>query len=193
MKGQTGSVLLISLIMLLILTVVGIASISGVSMTEKMMNSQRDYDIAFEMAEAALVEGETWLDNYDPGFSKADVQSTCTGSTCFKANCDGGLCFNGAFPMGANTFCEVDPPATDVWNSETIWNTKARTYSVAVSVVPRPQYLLEFMCYTPKNPALVATQPPNYGDWVRIYRVTALGYGTDPATRVMLQSTYRVD
>lgn len=50
MKKQSGSVLLISLVMLLILTVVGIASISGVSMTEKMTNSQRDYDIAFEMA-----------------------------------------------------------------------------------------------------------------------------------------------
>ena len=65
MKHEKGSVLLISLVMLLILTVVGIASISGVSMTEKMTNSQRDYDTAFELAEAALVQGERWLDDYD--------------------------------------------------------------------------------------------------------------------------------
>ena len=44
MKRESGSVLLISLVMLLILTLVGVASISGVSMTEKMTNSQRDYD-----------------------------------------------------------------------------------------------------------------------------------------------------
>jgi type IV pilus assembly protein PilX len=193
MKRQEGSVLLISLIMLLILTVVGIASISSVSMTEKMANSQKDYDIAFEMAEAALVEGERWLDNYDAGFSKDHLQTSCSGSNCWKADCTNGQCFNGKFPAGAGTYCDVTPPATDVWQVESYWSSKAKTYSVAVSAVERPKYLLEFLCYTPRDPLNVGTKPPDYGDWVRIYRVTALGFGTNPDTRVMLQSTYRVD
>lgn len=193
MKRQSGSVLLISLIMLLVLTVVGIASISGVSMTEKMAISQKDYDVAFEMAEAALIEGERWIDLYDPGFKKEHLQSSCSGTSCFKPDCTNGLCFNGAFPLGSNTFCDLTPPSTDIWEFKTYWTTKAKTYSMSVPGVDPPRYLIEFLCYTPKNPAAVATQPPNYGDWVRIYRVTAMGYGANPDTRVMLQSTYRAN
>lgn len=193
MKRQSGSVLLISLIMLLILTVIGIASISGVSMTQKMANSQKDYDLAFEMAEAALVEGEAWVDTYDSAFQKEHLQSSCSGTKCWKSDCSNGQCFNGTYPLAFGTLCEVDPPSTDVWEVENYWNTKAKEYSVAVAAVSKPKYLIEFMCYTPKNPAAVATTPPDYGDWVRIYRVTALGYGTSPDTRVMLQSTYRAE
>lgn len=193
MKRQSGSVLLISLIMLLILTVIGIASISGVSMTQKMANSQKDYDIAFEMAEAALVEGEAWVDAYDPGFKQAHLQTNCTGTNCWKANCTNGQCFNGTFPDAFGTLCELSPPTKDVWEEESNWTARAKEYSVAVAAISKPKYLIEFMCYTPKNPAAVATTPPDYGDWVRIYRITALGYGTNPDTRVMLQSTYRAE
>ena len=193
MKQQSGSVLLISLIMLLVLTIIGIASIRGVSMTQKMANSQKDYDLAFEMAEAALVEGEAWVDTYDPGFKRAHLQASCSGTSCWKADCTNGQCFNGTFPNASLTLCELDPPATDVWQVESYWASKAKTYSVSLPAVSKPKYLIEFMCYTPKNPAAVATTPPDYGDWVRIYRVTAMGYGTNPDTRVMLQSTYRAE
>ncbi|MBA57217.1 MAG: hypothetical protein CMK89_22445 [Pseudomonadales bacterium] len=191
MKRQNGSVLLISLVMLLILTLVGIASISGVSMTEKMTNSQRDYDIAFEMAEAALVQGEKWLDDYDGGWSHSHIGCS-SGTTCWTQNCTGGLCFRGSYPSASNSICEVDSSGTPVWQDEAIWNAGAATYSVSIPAVEPPKYLIEFLCYTPRDPTSF-TEPPNYTSWVRIYRVTALAYGTHPETRVMLQSTYRID
>lgn len=191
MKKQSGSVLLISLVMLLILTVVGIASISGVSMTEKMTNSQRDYDIAFEMAEAALVQGERWLDDYDGGWDHSHLGCS-SGSPCWTQNCTGGLCFRGSYPSASNSMCEVDSSGTPVWQSASIWASGAATYSVSIAAVEKPKYLIEFMCYSPRDPTSY-TEPPDYTSWVRIYRVTALGYGTHPETRVMLQSTYRVD
>lgn len=193
MKHEKGSVLLISLVMLLILTVVGIASISGVTMTEKMTNSQRDYDTAFELAEAALVQGERWLDEYDPGWKQEHLQNTCTGSTCWTADCTGGLCFRGSYPLGSSSLCEVDNDfASPVWQTESIWNSSAAIYSEILPAVERPKYLIEFLCYTPLDPTSY-TDPPDYSSWVRIYRITALAYGTHPETRVMLQSTYRVD
>lgn len=191
MKRQNGSVLLISLVMLLILTIVGIASISGVSMTEKMTNSQRDYDIAFEMAEAALVQGERWLDGYDGGWNHSHIGCS-SGTTCWTQNCTGGLCFRGSYPSASNSICEVDSSGTPVWKSEAIWNAGAATYSVSVPAIEPPKYLIEFLCYTPRDPTSF-TEPPNYTSWVRIYRITALAYGTHPETRVMLQSTYRID
>ncbi|MEE2731109.1 MAG: PilX N-terminal domain-containing pilus assembly protein [Pseudomonadota bacterium] len=194
MKRERGSILLISLVMLLILTIVGIASISGVSMTEKMTNSQRDYDIAFEMAEAALVQGERWLDDYDDGWDHSHLNCS-SGSACFTANCTGGLCFRGSYPSASNSLCEVnsyDNNGKPVWQSSAIWDANAATYSVSIPAVEAPKYLIEFLCYTPRDPTSY-TEPPDYTSWVRIYRVTALAYGTHPETRVMLQSTYRVD
>lgn len=191
MIKQTGSVLLISLIMLLVLTVVGVASISGVSMTEKMAQAQKDYDIAFEMAEAALVEGENWLDDY--AFSRGDLQSSCSGSNCWNSTCTNGLCFNGTFPIGTNAVCEVIPPTTPVWEVKGNWTARAKSYSVPVAAVEPPKYMLEFLCYTPKDPSITNTTPPPGSNWSRIYRVTALAFGPNPDTRVMLQSTYRAN
>ena len=194
-KTARGSVLLLSLVMLLILTVVGVASISGVSMSGKMTNSQRDYDIAFEMAEAALVEGERWVDNYDAGWSHSDLGCT-TGSSCFTSNCTAGLCWRGKYPTASTSLCEAgsgnDAANKKVWESEAIWNANAATYSIDVSAIEPPKYLIEFLCYTPRDPESF-TEPPDYTSWVRIYRVTALAYGTDPQTRVMVQSTYVVE
>ena len=193
MKRESGSVLMISLVLLLILTIVGVASISGVSMTGKMTNSQRDYDVAFEMAEAALIQGERWLDDYDGDWEQAHVDENCTGDSCWTINCNAGKCFRGSYPAGSNTLCEVDNSYDDpVWQTESIWNSNAFTYSQTIPAVEPPKYIVEFMCYTPRDPESY-TVPPNYDSWVRIYRITALGYGTHPETRVMLQSTYRID
>lgn len=191
MKRHDGSILLISLIMLLVLTIVGIASISGVSMSGKMANSQKDYELAFEMAEAALVEGESWIDTYDKAYSRSHLQSSCSGSNCWKSSCDNGLCFNGTYPLGTGAYCDLTAPDQDVWTVEANWTSKARSYSMSVSGVDAPKYLIEFMCFAPRNPKTDPIPKIDYTNFVRIYRVTAMGFGTSPSTRVMLQSTYR--
>ncbi len=192
--NQSGSVLLISLVFLLVITGLGIASISGISMTEKMAKSQRDYDMAFEMAEAALLEGESWLDSYDSTWKQEHIQPDCDPEeevACWHSNCNNALCFNGEYPLGLNTLCELDPPSTPVWQDILNWN-KARSYSQTVAGAQTPKFMLEFMCYTPRDPSSY-TDPPDYSSWVRLYRVTAIGFGTNPNTRVMLQSTYRTE
>jgi type IV pilus assembly protein PilX len=186
MKHEKGSVLLISLVMLLILTIVGIASISGVSMTEKMTNSQRDYDIAFEMAEAALVQGETWIDDYSAGFNIEHLSDSCSGTTCFTENCNAGLCFRGEY-LSEGSLCELDSSGTPVWQSEAIWDSNAATYSRNIAAVEPPKYLVEFLCLTAVDPTSQTS------DLAYIYRITSLAYGTHPETRVMLQSTYKVE
>lgn len=191
MNRENGSVLLISLVLLLILTVVGIASISGVSMTGKMTNNQKDYDTAFEMAEAALVQGERFIDGYDPGFDINHVQPDCNGNTCFSENCTNGLCFRGEF-LATDSLCEIGIFDTPVWQTEAIWNANAAVYSEDVPGVEKPKYLIEFLCFAPKNAQDPPDSPP-YNNSVRIYRITSLAYGANPQTRIMLQSTYRVE
>ncbi|MCF7982214.1 MAG: hypothetical protein K9K86_09530 [Pseudomonadales bacterium] len=58
---QRGSALFVSLIILLIMTILGVQGLSTTILEEKMSGNYRDNHIAFEAAEAALREGERWL------------------------------------------------------------------------------------------------------------------------------------
>lgn len=59
LKKQRGAVLIVSLIFLLILSLIGVSSMQGTSMQELMSGNLRDQYIAFNAAEAALLEGES--------------------------------------------------------------------------------------------------------------------------------------
>ncbi|RMH85491.1 hypothetical protein EA796_08255 [Pseudomonas sp. AOB-7] len=61
MKRQRGVVLLVCLVMVLILTVIGLASMSGSTLQERMVGGTRDYNTAFQAAEAALRSGEAYV------------------------------------------------------------------------------------------------------------------------------------
>lgn len=58
LRKQRGAVLIVSLIFLLILSLIGVSSMQGTSMQELMSGNLRDQYIAFNAAEAALLEGE---------------------------------------------------------------------------------------------------------------------------------------
>ncbi|MEX6501654.1 pilus assembly PilX family protein [Pseudomonas zhanjiangensis] len=57
-QKQEGAVLLICLVMLLVLTMIGISSMSNSTLQERMAGGARDYNQAFQAAEAALRVGE---------------------------------------------------------------------------------------------------------------------------------------
>lgn len=63
--GQRGTVLIIALVFLLLMTLVGIAAMQGTTLQERMAGNHRDRNLAFQAAEAALREGEDWLDSRD--------------------------------------------------------------------------------------------------------------------------------
>lgn len=50
--------MIVALVMLLLLTIIGTASIRDTSLQEKMAANLRDYNLAFQAAEAGLREGE---------------------------------------------------------------------------------------------------------------------------------------
>lgn len=65
-RHQSGVVLIISLIMLLALTLIGITSSSVTGLEEKMAANNKDINLAFQAAEAALRAAETSLGNAKP-------------------------------------------------------------------------------------------------------------------------------
>jgi len=60
-KNQQGVVLLVGLIMLLLMTVVGLAAIRGSNLQETMAGNMRERQVAFQVAEAGLRAGETFI------------------------------------------------------------------------------------------------------------------------------------
>lgn len=60
-KRQHGAVLVVSLVILLVLTLLGISSMQGSGLQEKMAGNLHDMNIAFQRAEGALREAESFL------------------------------------------------------------------------------------------------------------------------------------
>tara|TARA_R110001592_G_scaffold52511_6_gene160657 strand:+ start:2404 stop:3000 length:597 start_codon:yes stop_codon:yes gene_type:complete len=192
---QTGSVLLLSLLMLLILTMVGVASIGNVTLNERMASNYRDHDISFQAAEAALKEGERQAINYSLSFNEDDFQGGCTTGSCFTSACDNGFCFNGTYPVSGE--CDVVPAASPLWLDDTTWATAgvARESVVSFPTLPvKPKYIVEFLCYVVADAtAGTPSIPPPYGvDWAYMYRITSYAEGSSGGSRTMLQSTYKV-
>jgi type IV pilus assembly protein PilX len=211
---QTGSVLIVSLIMLLILTVIGVTSITNIGTNEKMAGNYKDHDLAFQAAEAALAAGEERAESIagilmaaenDTNKDKITSYFSCTAanSNCFTNVCLEGLCFTGTFPApstGGSTagICTPGGAANKLWKIPATWTTATRAASYntpLVGIAEDPKYIIEFMCYTLENPEIPAsTTPPTYGtDWAYMFRITALGTGSSLNSRAMVQSTYKVE
>jgi|SRR5690554_3947735 len=100
LNHQRGSALLVSLILLLLLTIVGVSAMQMTSLEERMSGNYRDHQIAFQAAEAALVEAEAFIENTTLGLS--NFAAACSGGNCFKSDCAGGLCFDGSIDGSAS-------------------------------------------------------------------------------------------
>ena len=62
-QHQSGSVLVISLIIMLVLTMLGVSGMKSAVLEEKMAGNVRDTQLAFQAAEATLREAEKYIDD----------------------------------------------------------------------------------------------------------------------------------
>lgn len=95
MNKQHGMALFVSLIFLLLLTIIGVAAMQGAGMQEKMAGNTRLKNQSFQLAEAALREGEGVVENESPGCSACEGDdcrgpdtATITSSADSSATCD---------------------------------------------------------------------------------------------------------
>jgi len=207
---QRGMVLLMALVFLLILTVAGVSAMRLANVEEKMTSNFGERNLAFQSAEAALVEAERFLDESD--FQQGNFYSEgCAATTCFYSKdatsglptCDDGLCFMGSFePSKTCTVTAATTPNAEIFQSAALWDDSDQYMQATITaggLIPPARILIEFRCFAvknPMNPAADQMDPnneyiPSY--WEPLYRITVIGYGRNPNARVMLQSTYRRD
>lgn len=164
-QSQQGAVLFIALIMLLVMTLIGVTSLNSTLMEERMAGNMREINIAFQSAEAALREGEKYLE----GATLPSFDGT-----------------NGLYkPATAGN--------PQVWDVETNWNTSGSSstqYSGAIpDLAAQPRYMIEELPAVPAPGGTTTsdTPAPDTG----MYRVTARSLGRSDTTIIMLQSTYK--
>ncbi len=173
-KQQKGIVLIMVLSLLLALTILGVSSMSTSTLETRMANNFQDRNNAFQAAEAALREGERL------------VETSSYDGTEFSNNCNNGLC-----QCTAADCAYTGNSALTYWEQDTVWNTSTKhmTYQTVDLDLSLPaKYIIEHMgnVCPDSNPSCTTSNTDP-----RMFRVTAVGYGSTANAKVMLQSTYK--
>lgn len=167
--GQRGAALVTVLILLVTMTLLGLVSMRTTQMEERMTGNQLDRGLAFQAAEAALREAESWV---------------ATRPLPAGPGCVNGLC-------GAGDV-EADNP---VWKDATVWASAREATTNFASAVDRPKFIVELIASGVPARAACTTQgdvsvESCSGNEVR-YRITARSTQAGRAA-VVLQSIYAV-
>ena len=165
--SQRGAILLVTMVILVLVTLLGVTAMKTSVLQEKMAGGNADKGLAFQAAEMALRDAESHITT---GLSSA---------SSFAAECSQGLCL--APEDGTQAADSVD------WDSDAVLSYGDGTGAADVgNVATQPKYIIEML---PRMPA-----PPGESLSVKskgtAYRITAVGYGRQAGTRVMLQTTF---
>ena len=198
-EKQRGASLVVTLLMLVAVLLLGVSAAQIALQGEKASRGDRDRQVAFQAAEAALMDAEMDIEN--------SPSTTLTRSSVFKekdlidnyfiSGC-GTSSPNGGKSLG---LCQTTPAGqTPIWLTIDFSDTDASTTKSAPfgkftgqemqtgtgSTPARlPRYIIEKFQYTE------AGASPEDKDATYFFRITAIGYGMRDSTRVVLQSFYR--
>lgn len=184
-KREQGFSLIATLVLLVIASLLGVAASQLVLMSERSSRYDRDRLIAFQAAEAALLDAE--LDIRGPGSTRSSLFSP-TSIAGFEEGCSTGSTTVGmCLPASAGE--------SPIWSTVSFTDTNrtvafgdytGRQYAAGTSGVQparTPRYLIELI----PDP----TPGGNEGAPRNLYRVTAVGFGPREEIQVMLQMFFR--
>lgn len=194
-QRQSGASLIIVMIILTIVSLLGVAGIQISMMSERGARNDRDQQIAWQAAEAALIDAE--YDIYGPTASTRRI--------IFAPNTDLKAFLDGCGSGNAAGLCALNPTGKPAWltaNFDATGDTAApaarfgqftgRTFpsgSVGVQPVKPPRYTVEPILdqFGPGSASRdLGNSNPKY-----VYRVTAMGFGPRPEVRAVVQMIYR--
>jgi len=176
---QRGAVLVVSLLLLLVMSVLALGASQATRLQERMAGNSRDYDLAFQSAEAGLRKAERLLD--DPGLSGAPLP--CSSGRCrvFELNI---LPADIAYRSPAQWW---DANAWTYSTDLTWTNTNVGALSGTGLAHRDSQYVIEEVEEVPDALSIPPTGPPASRIY---YRVTSAAQGGTDRAVVVLQSTF---
>jgi type IV pilus assembly protein PilX len=167
--SQVGAALMMALIFLVLMTLLGTTAMRSSAFQEQMAGNSRDWNLAFQSAEAALREAETYVQDTPvlPEFDDAD----------------------GLYQLNSASAPDwrADPPSD---------GNGFVTYAGDLDgTAEAPRYFIEELSTV--HPAGTETETGTPMEEIAYYRVTAVGYGSavnddgTAATSVVLTTVYR--
>ncbi|WP_101480289.1 PilX N-terminal domain-containing pilus assembly protein [Janthinobacterium sp. 61] len=190
-----GATMVYVLCLLVIILLLGISAAQMALQGEKAARGERDRQIAFQAAEEALVDAQNDIEGLPgaPGRASLFAPGSAAG---FAAGCGEG---------GALGLCLPAPEdAPALWLSMDLDGADAGSRAVPYGqftgavmqtgqgFLPsrRPRYLIELLPFHPPG-AQAAAVAGGLATESYVYRITAMGFGAQESTQVVLQSYYR--
>lgn len=136
---QQGAALVIVLLLLLVMTLLGLASLRATVLEERMTGALFDRSLAFQAAEAALREGEAFV-NAQAVNIVSDAQARTLLGTAFDCTATGVVCESNpymALPAGSSVATGGCAFGAGLWRNAT-------TVGAAVAAAGQPQFCIEF-------------------------------------------------
>jgi type IV pilus assembly protein PilX len=197
-RDQQGSSLVVVLMVLVVVTLLGITGAQMTLLGEKSSRYERDQQIAFQAAEAALIEAADEIEGRSRGAGanlrsdlfKAD--STITGvnaGSCGTSGTMRGVCVGNdaaTKPLWATVDFTDDSSTAP---SAAYGEFTGASYAAGSGVQParKPRYIIEELPYSGTGgPATIGAQTKAS----RMFRVTAMGFGPKIETQTVLQMEY---
>ena len=190
-QAQAGATLVVVLVMLVIVMLLGSSAAQIALQGEKMSRNDRDRQVAFQAAEAALRDAEIDLQNSKSSGSRSSFFSSQSqlgfpgpeDAVCGTTGNSQGLCRDDPKPA----WLQVDFLETDESSAQSVPYGKftGEDFPTVDGTLParKPRYIIESKKY---NLPGASADSANY-----FYRITAVGFGLRDSTRVMLQTFYR--
>jgi Tfp pilus assembly protein PilX len=171
---QSGAALLTALFATAAVMVVAVSAAQTAVNAEKLIRNERDRQLAFQSAEAALNDAERDIaGGADPGSARAALFASGDASR-FIEGCGRA---EGSIEFGLCRF--VPSGSAPAWQAADL-DAGAPYGAFTGATLPGrlPRYVIE----------LVPPPEPGAG---HLYRITAIGFGVRPDTQIVLQSFYR--
>lgn len=195
-RSQAGVSLIVVMLILLVVTVVGIGGAQIALNGERSTRYDRDYLIASQYAEAALIDAQM-----DIGTST----SSSMRSASFTPGAGVVGCGNDSASATSRLGICQPPPDTDkpVWATVDFLDTSSTAHTVAFGTFTSrslqynagnapelpPRYIIEPI----DDPAPGNDASSNGSAKQKIYRITAIGFGPRKEVQVVMQISYRKD
>ena len=190
-RRQRGVTLVIVLALLIVVTLLGVGAARMAMLAERTARNDRDYQVAWQAAEAALMDAQFDIRGPNSSGSKRVSLFNENDTSIFLPGCNTtppylGLCQpapEGAKPIWASVDFTDDSGTTVAYGTYTGRAFDAGATGVRPARAPR--YLIEWVPdNTPGGSAASGAKPI-------MYRVTAMGFGTREDVQVVLQMAFK--
>ena len=187
MKHCRGTALLMCMLMVAIVLLLGVSGARIALQDERAARNDRDRKTAFQAAEAALLDAQL---DIGQATDTARGAMFAAGAPAFPAGCGTGALLGLCAGLASGpAWLLVDFTVDDVANSRTVayGQFTGQIMQVGVGTLPQrlPRYLVE--AYADRRAGAGA----DFAASARIYRISAMGFGLQDGSKVLLQAWYR--